>query len=233
MWGVKAGCVSMDEAQIIHGALAGRRSIRAYLDRAVAPETVRRVLASAATAPSGNNIQPWLVEVVTGTAKRRLTEAILAAEPSPAADYPYYPEAWFEPYLSRRRQVGWSLYGLIGVKKGDIEGSRAHHDRNFDFFGAPAGLILSVDRRLGHGAYIDAGLFLQSLALAAVAEGLGTCIQAAFASYHDTIRDVLGLSSERKVLCGVALGYPDPHSPLYGLRPPRLNPSAFATFHGG
>lgn len=218
-----------DQAQIVHGALARRSSVRAYLDRPVELERVRRVLTSAATAPSGNNIQPWLVEVVTGAAKRRLVDAIRAATPEP--DYPYYPEIWPEPYLSRRREVGWAVYDLVGVKKGDLEGSRAHHDRNIDFFGAPVGLILSVDRRLGHGAYIDAGLFLEALAVAAVAEGLGTCIQAVFAPYHATIRTVLNLNSGKKILCGVALGYPDPRAPLNRLRPPRLASDVFATFH--
>lgn len=224
-----------DRSQVIHDTLAERGSVRAYLDKAVPPGMVRRVLASAATAPSGNNTQPWLVDVVTGEAKERLSAAILAHRASgaqaPEPDYPYYPEEWPEPYLSRRRAVGWALYDLIGIKKGDVEGSRAHHDRNFDFFGAPVGLVLSIDRRLGHGAYIDAGLFMQALAVAALAEGLGTCMQAAFAPYCEIIRRDLGLEAGRKVLCGISLGYPDPNAPINGLRTGRVEVDAFARFH--
>jgi len=223
------------DSNLIHAALVARSSIRAYLNEPVPMTVVRRILASAATAPSGNNTQPWLIDVVTGGAKRRLSEAILdqragdTAEPKP--EYPYYPDAWPEPYLSRRREIGWALYKLIGVKRGDVKGSREHHNRNFVFFGAPVGIILSVDRRLGHGAYIDAGLFLEALAIAAQSEGLGTCMQASFAPYAETIRRELGRDSGCKILCGVALGYPDPEAPINTLRPGRVPVETFARFH--
>lgn len=223
------------DAFLIHRALHERRSVRAYLDRDVPRPVLERILASAARAPSGNNTQPWQVEVLTGPARRRLSAAILAERAAgtdlPPREYEYYSAVWPEPFLSRRRENGWALYGLIGVKRGDREGARAHHDRNYDFFGAPVGLIVSVDRRLGDGAYIDVGLFLQSLAVAAVAEGLATCLQAAFIPHHATIRAVLGLDAGQKIICGVALGYEDPAHPANALRTPREPVSGFARFH--
>jgi nitroreductase len=217
-----------------HDALRARHSIRAYLDREVPRAVIERILASAAHAPSGNNSQPWQVDVLTGAARQRLSAAIhavRATDAETAPEYDYYPPVWPEPHLSRRRENGWALYSLIGVAKGGRAAAKAHHDRNFDFFGAPVGLIVSTDRRMGEGAYIDIGLFLQSLALAAVAEGLATCLQAAFIGHHATIRQVLGLHGQRKIICGVSLGYEDKTAAINTLRPPREVVSRFATFH--
>lgn len=225
------------KACCIHEALRERRSVRAYLERNVPRPVLEQILASAARAPSGNNTQPWQVDVLTGAVRRRLTAAILAdrgaGEAAPASEYAYYPEVWPEPYLSRRRENGWALYSLIGVVRGDRAGAQAHHDRNFDFFGAPVGLIVSIDRRLGEGAYIDTGLFLQSLAIAAVAEGLATCLQAAFIAHHVTIRRELGLDEWQKIICGVSLGYEDTAAPVNALLTPREAVSSFTRFHEG
>lgn len=218
-------------------ALMARRSTRAYLDRKVPKETVARILSLAARAPSGNNTQPWRVDVLTGPALARLSAAILAERQAgralPPPEYPYYPAEWPAEHLARRRENGWALYNLIGVTRGDKAAATAHHDRNFTFFGAPVGMILSVDRRLGQGALIDLGLFLQSLALSAQSEGLATCLQAAFNAYHDVIRRELALDPTLMVVCGVALGFADPDAPINGLRPPRDAVQDFTRFHEG
>ena len=224
-----------DRSEIIRAALAGRRSVRAFLDRPVPPDVLGSVLEAAALAPSGNNNQPWLVDVATGDARARLVEAIAArrrdAGPEPEPEYAYYPADWPEPHLSRRRAVGWALYETIGVKRGDRAGARAHIDRNLRFFDAPVGLIISIDHRLGAGAYIDVGLFMQSLAIAAVGAGLATCMQAAFLPYHAVIRRELGIDDGRKIICGMALGYADEAAPINALRTPRESAATLFRFH--
>lgn len=222
-------------AEYIHAALAERKSVRAYLDRTVPRDVIARVLESAAKAPSGNNNQPWQVDVVTGDPKVRLSAAIIehrhTGGPPPEPEYKYFPSVWPEPHRSRRREVGWALYRTIGVERGDRAGAMAHHDRNFQFFNAPVGLILSINRSLGMGAYIDIGLFMQSLAMAAMAEGLSTCMQAAFAPFHEIIRQHLDIDTEQQILCGMSLGYEDTAAPINQLQAPRVPAEEFARFH--
>jgi len=196
-------------------AITSRRSVRGFTDAAVPRETIETILAASARAPSATNTQPWRVHVLTGGAKDRLISAIMteratgAAEPAP--EYPYYSYSTEmpEPYLSRRRSIGWKLYGLLGIGKGDRAGARAWHDQNYRFFGAPVGMIFTLDRRLGLGAYIDLGMFMQNIMTAARGLGLDTCPQAAFAGYHAIIREQLALPAEDLVLCGMALGFAD------------------------
>jgi nitroreductase len=215
--------------------IEGRRSVRGFEDRPVGDEILRTVLRAAARAPSANNTQPWTAHVVRGATKQRLTDAIMAERasgaPEPPMEYQYYPAAWPEPYAGRRREVGWSLYGMLGIKKGDRIASRAWHDKNFDFFGAPVGVILTTDRRLGLGALIDIGLFMEGVAIAARSVGLETCLQAAFASYHQTVRSVLSLAPEEMVVCGMAIGLEDRSVLANSLRTKRVAVSDFTTFH--
>ena len=222
-------------ARTVLEALESRTSARGYLDRPVPLETVERILKAAARAPSGNNTQPWRVHVLTGAARDRLGGAILAlratGQDDPTPEYAYYPDAWPEPYLSRRRANGWDLYGLLGIEKGDRAKARAWHDENFRFFGAPVGMILTRDRRLGTGALIDLGMFLEGIAVAARGLGLDTCAQAAFAHYHAVIRNELRLAPEDMVICGMSLGYADMSVPANRLRTEREPVSGFTTFH--
>lgn len=223
-------------ASVVLEALESRRSVRGFLGNEVAREVVARILEAAARAPSGNNTQPWRVHVLTGAARERLSGAILAAraaggaEPAPAPEYPYYPREWPEPYLGRRRAVGWQLYGLLGIGKGDRVAARAWHDRNFTFFGAPVGMIVTTDRRLGLGAFIDVGMLLQGIAVAARGFGLDTCAQAAFASYHAIVRSELGLAAEELVVCGLALGEADPAAPANRLHTEREGLAGWVEF---
>ncbi|MCK8782898.1 nitroreductase [Roseomonas sp. NAR14] len=220
----------------VDAALRGRRSVRAYLPRPVDRALVEHLLALAARAPSGTNMQPWRVHVVTGAARERLCDAVEAAFLAGAgegeSEYRYYPKEFFEPYLSRRRKVGWDLYGLLGIARGETARMRAQHARNFRFFGAPVGMVMTIDRRLEIGSWLDYGMFLQGLMTAAVAHGLGTCPQAAFAGQHRTIREHLPLAAEEVVVCGMALGYPDWGATVNRLVTERVPVGEFATFHG-
>ena len=224
----------ISEAEVVDEAITSRRSVRAFLPDPVDDGTIRDILAVAARAPSGTNMQPWKVYVTKGAAKRRLSDAILncgiRAEKAEWDEYKYYPDKFFEPYLSRRRAVGYALYGLLGIGRREVEKMRAQHDRNFVFFDAPVGLIFTIDRRLNKGSWIDLGMFLQSIMIAARARGLHTCPQAAFAPFHRQIRPVLGIPDEEVVVCGMALGYEDTTKPENKLRTERAPLGAFVTF---
>jgi nitroreductase len=226
--------VLFDEAAIVDDAIVSRRSVRAFLPDPVDSAVVRDILEVAARAPSGTNMQPWRVYVTTGETKRRLSEAILnsgvRAEKAEWDEYKYYPDQFFEPYLTRRRAVGYGLYGLLGIGRREVDRMRAQHDRNFVFFDAPVGMIFTIDRRLNTGSWVDYGMFLQNIMIAARARGLHTCPQAAFAPYHRQIRPVLGLADEEVVICGMALGYEDVTRPENDLRTERAPLDAWATF---
>jgi nitroreductase len=204
------------QQQAVDAAITSRRSIRAFLPDPVAREDIDAILDVAARAPSGTNTQPWKVTVVTGAAKARLADAILAVHNDPAAakehveEYAYYPRDWVAPYIDRRRKVGWDLYALLGLTREDKAGMSAQHGRNYRFFDAPVGLIFTIDRIMQQGSWLDYGMFLQSIMVAARGRGLDTCPQAAFTQYHRIIAAQLGLPSEQMVVCGMALGYADP-----------------------
>jgi nitroreductase len=222
------------DSDIVDEAITSRRSVRAYLPDPVDDETVRDILKVASRAPSGTNMQPWKVYVTTGEKKRQLADAILnsgiRAEKAKWDEYRYYPDQFFEPYLSRRRAVGFSLYGHLGIGRRDVNQMRAQHDRNFTFFDAPVGMIFTIDRRLNQGSWIDYGMFLQNIMVAARGRGLHTCPQAAFAPYHRQIRPVLGIPDEEVVVCGMALGHEDTSKPENKLRTERADLEEFVTF---
>ena len=225
----------------VDDAIAGRRSVRAFLPTPVPEAVVRHVLTVAARAPSGTNAQPWKVRALAGAAKERLSRAILArrraeaedrAGPRPPPEYVYTLRAWREPYTARRRKVGWDLYGLVGVMRGDRAAARRQHDRNFRFFDAPVGLVFTIDRDLEKGSWLDLGMFIQAVMIAARAQGLETCPQAAFMDYHWIVRDALGISDDEVVVCGMSLGHEDPSKPENTLRTEREPVEGFAHFEG-
>ena len=223
-----------EDAAIVDEAIVSRRSVRAFLPTPVDESVVKEILQVAARAPSGTNMQPWKVYVVTGEKKAALGDAILnsgiRAEKAKWDEYRYYPDQFFEPYLTRRRAVGFALYGHLGIGRRDVDQMRAQHDRNFVFFDAPVGMIFTIDRRLNQGSWIDHGMFLQSIMIAARGRGLHTCPQAAFAPYHNQIRPVLGIPDEEVVVCGMALGYEDESKPENQLRTERAAVEEFVTF---
>ena len=223
--------------QAVDDAITSRRSIRAFLPTPVPQQTITDILRVAARAPSGTNTQPWKVHVLTGAAKDRLSAAIKAAFDDPAErarhteEYAYYPTEWRSPYVDRRRKVGWDLYGLLGIGKTDKVRMHAQHGRNYAFFDAPVGLIFTIDRVMQQGSWLDYGMFLQNIMVAARARGLDTCPQAAFTQFHRIIERELGLGADEIVVCGMSLGHADPQAVENTLVTEREPVEAFTRFH--
>ena len=223
--------------QAVDEAITSRRSIRAYLPTPVPRETIEAILRVASRAPSGTNTQPWKVHVLTGAAKERLSGAIKAAFDDPAErarhteEYAYYPTQWQSPYIDRRRKVGWDLYGLLGIGKADKERMHAQHGRNYAFFDAPVGLIFTIDRVMQQGSWLDYGMFLQNIMVAARGRGLDTCPQAAFTQFHRIIEAQLGLGPDEMVVCGMSLGHADPAAVENTLVTEREPVEGFTRFH--
>lgn len=207
--------IETPEQQIVDRAITSRRSIRAFLPDEVAREDIEAILDVASRAPSGSNTQPWKVYVLTGASREKLSNAILRAHNDPeqirehAEEYAYYPRQWKSPYIERRRKIGWDLYGLLGLGRDNKAGMHAQHGRNYAFFDAPVGMIFTIDRIMEQGSWLDYGMFLQNIMVAARGRGLDTCPQAAFTPFHRIIRDVLRLPDNEMVVCGMALGYAD------------------------
>ena len=199
----------------IDKAIRSRRSVRAFKNQIVDERTIRKILSTAARAPSGTNTQPWRVYVLLDKAKERLSEEILAAYDNPTeaakhkSEYDYYPTQWVSPYIERRRKVGWDLYGLLGIERGEKAKMHAQHRRNYKFFDAPVGLIFSIDRILEKGSWLDYGMFLQNIMIAARSHGLDTCPQAAFTPFHKIIGEFLEMPPNELLVCGMSLGYAD------------------------
>ncbi len=207
--------ITPDTTAAVDAAITSRHSMRAYLPTPVPRETVEDILRVAARAPSGTNTQPWQVHVLTGETLKRVTGRIIAAYDDPeerarhSEQYPYYPTQWVSPYIDRRRKVGWDLYGLLGIGKADKERMHAQHRRNFSFFDAPVGLVFTIGRVMQQGSWLDYGMFLQNVMVAARARGLDTCPQAAFTQFHRIFSEELQLPEEQMVVCGMALGVAD------------------------
>ena len=217
-------------------AITSRRSIRAFLPEPVPRETIEAILQVAARAPSGTNTQPWKVHVLTGAARQRLCERLLAAHDDPQAsgphteEYAYYPSQWVSPYIDRRRKVGLQLYGLLGIQKGDAKRMHEQFARNYKFFDAPVGLIFTVDRVMEQGSWLDYGMFLQNVMLAAKARGLDTCPQAALIQFHRLIRQEVGIPDNETLICGMSLGHADPDAPENALRTERAALAEWVAF---
>jgi nitroreductase len=225
------GLLTADEA------LRTRRSVRAFLPTAVPRTTVEELLALASRSPSGSNIQPWKVRVLSGVLRAELSQRILDAIDRDGLEkyrreWNYYPVNWREPFLGRRRKIGWDLYGLLGIDKGDFEGTQRQRRRNYEFFGAPVGMMFTLDEDLEIGSWLDLGIFIGSLTIAARGRGLDTCPQAAFADFHTLIRPLLGIPQSEILICGLALGYADPDAIENRLVTERAPVEQFATFAG-
>lgn len=221
----------------VDAAITSRHSVRAYLPTPVPRQMIEEILQVASRAPSGTNIQPWKVHVLTGGAKQTLSAKILDAFNDPAVaathtdDYGYYPKEWRSPYIERRRKMGWDMYGLLGIQKGDKARMHVQHGRNFTFFDAPVGLIFTIDRVMQQGSWLDYGTFLQNIMIAARARGLHTCPQVAFMQFHKIILEYLGVPPEQMLVCGMSLGHADPAAIENTLVTDREPVSAFAEFH--
>jgi nitroreductase len=196
--------ITPDSTAAVDAAIASRRSIRAFLPTPVPRQTIEDILA-VSTRASGS----------TG---------------ADVGEYDYYPTEWVPPYIERRRKVGWDLYGLLGIAKGDKPRMHAQHGRNYKFFDAPVGMIFTIDRILRQGSWLDYGMFLENIMIAARGRGLDTCPQAAFIGFHKVIGEYLQLPASQMVVCGMSLGYADEAAPENQLVTEREPVSAFTRF---
>jgi nitroreductase len=207
-----------DQTAAVDAAITSRASIRAFLPTPVPQETIVDILRVASRAPSGTNTQPWKVTVLSGSALQRLADKVHAAFDDPAVaathteEYAYYPTEWRSPYVDRRRKVGWDLYGLLGIQKTDKARMHAQHGRNYTFFDAPVGLMFTIDRVMQQGSWLDYGMFLQNIMVAARARGLDTCPQAAFTPFHKIILAHIEAPASDMLVCGMSLGWADRHA---------------------
>jgi len=215
-------------------AITSRWACRAYLDKAVSTEQIQQILDTARWAPSGTNAQPWHVAVVTGETKQRISDSLIQARDDKLPenpDYDFYPAEWVEPYKSRRKDTGLSLYRALEIKKDDPEGRKKAWYNNYRFFGAPVGLLFFVDKDMGKGSWIDMGMFLQNVMLTATDLGLATCPEASLAEYPDRIRTILGIADRQQLVVGMALGYPDTAHPVNNYRLQREAVENFTTWY--
>ncbi len=212
-----------------------RRSVRRYLDRPVSRSTIERVLTKARRAPSGANLQPGFVHVLTSEPLQQLKAQLDAAverQDSQPEEYDYFPVPMPAHLKARQREVGYALYSSLGIARRDLAQRRAQFRRNFQFFDAPVGLVITIERGMGAGCFMDLGMFVQSIFLAAAEEGIDSCGIGALASYPDVIRNALELSDDEMVVCGIALGYADTSAPENNFATPRLPLTDYSRFRG-
>ncbi|MEY2678675.1 MAG: hypothetical protein RLZ00_1367 [Pseudomonadota bacterium] len=218
-------------------AITSRMSARGFTQQAVSRELITEILQVASRAPSGTNTQPWKVYVLQGATRDALVEKVCAAHEAIRTNpelakqyteqYDYYPAQWVSPYIDRRRENGWSLYGLLGIGKADKDRMHEQHQRNFKFFDAPVGFMFTIDRVMGRGSLLDYGMFIQNIMVAARARGLHTCPQAAWNGFHSIILPHIGAGEEEMMVCGMALGYADESDKVNTLVTPRVPVSEF------
>ncbi|EAQ00636.1 Nitroreductase [Janibacter sp. HTCC2649] len=216
-------------------AVAGRRSTRAFTAEPVDRAVLVRALSSASRAPSGGNLQPWHVDVVAGQSRDALVESVLArlerGEPPPEAEYAVYPPSLWSPHRERRFTNGEQLYAALDIAREDRSLRLVQFARNWEFFGAPVGAFITVDRRMGAAQWSDLGGFIQTLLLLLHAEGLGTCAQEAWSVHHDLVTREIGTPAQRMLFCGIAIGHPDPNSSVNRWTSDRVPLDEFTTFH--
>ncbi|PUE55997.1 nitrobenzoate reductase [Limnohabitans sp. Rim8] len=213
-------------------AITSRMSARAFTQQAVSRELITDILQVASRAPSGTNTQPWKVYVLQGATRDALVDKVCAAHEAIRANpdvakqyqeqYDYYPAQWVSPYIDRRRENGWSLYGLLGIGKADKDRMHEQQQRNFKFFDAPVGLMFTIDPIMGRGSMLDYGMFIQNIMVAARARGLHTCPQAAWNAFHSIILPHINAGEGEMLVCGMSLGYADETDKVNTLVTPRV-----------
>jgi len=235
----EAAVMAMEEARIvapnpIDEILTSRFACRAFCDVPVARQTIEEILRVARYAPSGANIQPWHVYVLTGALKHTVSAALLEAHETARDDhvseYKYYASDLPDHYLRRRQEFGRLFYGSLGINQADAVGRSRQTAKNYSFFGAPIGLIVTIDRRLEVGSWLDLGMFVQNVMLAAAGRGLQSCPQETFAKYHRILRSLLSIPAEQMVVCGMSVGKAGEQSQDRLM--PRADIDEFATFLG-
>jgi len=214
-------------------AMRGRISVRAYLDKPVSRQTLEQIHEAARWAPSGTNTQPWRVVAASGVARQRIADSLVAhaaAGGAPSAHYDYYPDTFVEPYKGRRWRCGMQLYGALGITADDKPARQRAMLRNFEFFGAPLGLFFYIDRAMARGSWVDIGMFLQNVMLAARGVGLETCPQFALAMYPDVVAQHVDAPAGHDLVCGLSMGYGDPEAPVNRYRTERMAVDEFLTW---
>ena len=224
----------------VDAAITSRMSVRAFTNQPVDRTAIEHILQVASRAPSGTNCQPWRAYVLQGASQARLVKQVCSAHDAVRADpalaaeyveeYDYYPQKWVSPYIDRRRENGWGLYGLLGIGKADKDKMHAQHQRNFCFFDAPVGLMFTVDRVLGRGSLVDYGAFLQNIMVAARGHGLHTCPQAAWNGFSKIILPHIGAGPQEMLVCGMALGHADESAVVNTFHTPRVSAHDFTTW---
>jgi len=217
----------------IKDAITDRISVRSYLDKSVPKDTLTNILDTARWAPSGTNTQPWKVIVTQGKSKQAISSAFLNAHKSGIKtnpDYDYYPTEWAEPFKSRRFECGMDLYKALSITREDKEKREAAALANYDFFGAPVSIFFFIDKVMGKGSWVDMGMFIQSVMLAARQYGLGSCPQASTSDYPDIVRGILDVSDQYALICGLSLGYPNDESPVNQYRTRREPVESFTSW---
>lgn len=226
---------SSDQKAVLE-AMQARMAVRRFLPTPVPEVTVREILRCASAAPSGANLQPWNVHVLAGAVKQAIAAALEHAfwheADAHAEEYRYYPPENAEPFATRKRAFGALFYEALNIARDDAQGRQRQSARNCRFFDAPVGMVFTIDRRLEQGSWLDYGMFLQNIMLAARACGLDTCPQVSIARYHRVLRQALRIPATEMVVCGMALGYRDPDAPELKVRQPRIEVSRFASFAG-
>jgi nitroreductase len=217
-------------------ALKTRISVREFLSTPVPEELVRDILDAARWSPSGGNLQPWKVIAVAGSERQAVSELAMRVlqehprgEPTP---YAVYPESLWEPYRTRRYVLGEAMYELLGIPREDKMARLGRFARNYEFFGAPVALFFVIDRRMGHGQWAHLGMFMQSIALAAIERGVSSCMQEAWAAVRTSLARHFALGEHEVLYCGMALGYADTSHPVNRLRSARAEVDELATFRG-
>jgi nitroreductase len=213
-------------------ALKRRTSVRAFKPEPVSEALVRDILEVARFAPSGGNLQPWRVIAVTGAEKDAIIALAKANLPGDEGAYPVYPANLWEPYRSRRFKVGEDMYAILGIPREDKAARLMHLAKNFEFFGAPCALFFVTDTRMGHGQWAHLGMFMQSIALAALERGVSSCMQEAWARMRAPLHTHFGLGETELIYCGMALGYADEAAVVNTLRSDRANVDEIASFRG-
>lgn len=221
----------------INDAVRTRRSVRAFLDKPLPDGILRDVLALAARSPSGGNLQPWRLFVLSDKAlvdfRQRMQRRLRETPEGEPVEYNVYPPQLGEPYRSERYKIGEQLYSLIGIPREDKAGRKRQFARNYDFFGAPAALFCFVDRNMGPPQWSDLGMYLQTVMLLLREHGLDSCPQECWSSYHQTVADFVNAPKEWMLFCGMAIGYADPYAPINQLASQRLPLEQFASFLDG
>ncbi len=215
-------------------SLRKRKSVRAFLDKPVEKEKIEQILENAKYAPSGVNMQPWMVCVVSGKKKQQIEKRVIEkfeSNQKESMDYQYYPRKWIEPYKSRRKEVGFLLYNALGIKKDDKVKQKEQWKENYRAFGAPVVLYFFMDSSLGKGSFLDYGMFLQSIMLTATQVGLGSCPMASLAEYPSIVKEELNIDKDKILLCGIALGYEDKEAPINSFRTDRISLNEFVRFY--